>query len=64
VSLLRFDEAGQVISKEPFLNGFLQGSHDYDAWGHLVDLPVMSDGSLLISDDTADTIYRVTYSTP
>ena len=31
------------------------------AWGRPVDLLVMPDGSLLISDDQASVVYRVTY---
>jgi len=41
-----------------FVTGWLQGQK---AWGRPVDLLVMPDGSLLISDDYADIIYRVSY---
>jgi glucose/arabinose dehydrogenase len=34
------------------------------AWGRPVDVLVMPDGSLLISDDTGNAIYRVTYKAP
>ena len=43
---------------EPFAEGFLQGRQ---AWGRPVDLLQMPDGSLLVSDDTAGAIYRITY---
>ncbi len=43
---------------EPFAEGWLQGSA---AWGRPADVLVMPDGSLLVSDDRADAIYRVTY---
>lgn len=49
----------KVISSEPFITGWLQGQND---WGRPVDLLVLSDGSLLISDDDAGVIYRVSYS--
>ena len=31
-------------------------------WGRPVDVQVMPDGALLVSDDTAGAIYRITYS--
>ncbi len=44
---------------EPFADGWLQ---DDGAWGRPVDLEVMPDGSLLVSDDEAGVIYRIVYS--
>jgi glucose/arabinose dehydrogenase len=44
---------------EVFAEGWMR---DEQAWGRPVDLLVMPDGSLLISDDHANAIYRVTYS--
>lgn len=41
-----------------FAEGWLQGSKP---WGRPVDVLVMPDGSLLVSDDTANVIYRITY---
>jgi glucose/arabinose dehydrogenase len=32
-----------------------------DAWGRPVDLQVMPDGSLLVSDDRAGAIYCISY---
>lgn len=43
---------------ETFAEGWLQ---DNKAWGRPVDLIVMKDGSLLVSDDRAGAIYRITY---
>ena len=43
---------------EVFAEGWLQGSQ---AWGRPVDVEVMRDGSLLVSDDKAGVIYRITY---
>ena len=51
-------EANKVVKYEPFAEGFLQGRL---AWGRPVDLMQMPDGSLLVSDDTAGAIYRITY---
>lgn len=35
---------------------------DGSAWGKPVDVLVMPDGSMLVSDDTANAIYRISYS--
>jgi glucose/arabinose dehydrogenase len=34
------------------------------AWGRPTDILEMPDGSLLIADDHANVIYRLTYETP
>jgi glucose/arabinose dehydrogenase len=49
---------GQALSYEPFAEGWLQGQDD---WGRPVDVLELPDGSLLVSDDKADAIYRITY---
>jgi glucose/arabinose dehydrogenase len=49
-----------VIKVTPFITGWLNKEED-SAWGRPVDLLNMPDGSILISDDYADVIYRVTY---
>ena len=51
-------DGDKVTRYDPFAEGFLQGRQ---AWGRPVDLLQMPDGSLLISDDTAGAIYRITY---
>jgi glucose/arabinose dehydrogenase len=43
---------------KPFMTGWLQ---DQQAWGRPVDILVMPDGALLISDDLANAVYRVSY---
>jgi glucose/arabinose dehydrogenase len=43
---------------EVFAEGWLKGT---SAWGRPVDVLEMPDGSLLVSDDAADLIYRITY---
>lgn len=52
-------ENGKPVHYEPFISGWLEGNK---AWGRPVDIAEMPDGSLLISDDHANTIYRLTYS--
>ncbi|MBE0517365.1 MAG: hypothetical protein IBX41_08285 [Methanophagales archaeon] len=51
-------EDNKPVSYDIFAEGWLQGSL---SWGRPVDLEVMKDGSLLISDDKAGLIYRVIY---
>jgi glucose/arabinose dehydrogenase len=45
---------------EVFAQGWL--GDDGDAWGRPVDVEVLRDGSLLVSDDKAGKIYRITWS--
>lgn len=52
---------GEVQSMEPFIDGWLN-DETQKVTGRPVDLLWMKDGSLLISDDYGDAIYRVTYS--
>ena len=42
-----------------FAKGWLQ--KDGTAWGRPVDVLVMPDGALLVSDDKAGVIYRIIY---
>ncbi|MGA7615088.1 MAG: sorbosone dehydrogenase family protein [Thermoanaerobaculia bacterium] len=57
VSLVRLDGT-KAVSYRPFATGWLKGS---SAWGRPVDVQVMPDGALLVSDDHAGAIYRITY---
>jgi len=58
VTLVRL-ENGKAVAYEPFATGWLQGEK---AWGRPVDVLVMPDGSLLVSDDYAGAIYRISYT--
>ena len=59
------DGKGKVAKYEPFLTGFLENeTGDPPMWGRPVDLLVMPDGSMLVSDDYNGIIYRVTYKKP
>jgi glucose/arabinose dehydrogenase len=60
VSLVRIKD-GEAVSYEPFLQGWLQGE---EAWGRPADVQELPDGSLLVSDERAGAIYRVTYKPP
>ena len=47
----------KLLSYKPFMTGFEKGQQ---AWGRPVDVQPLSDGSLLVSDNAAGAIYRVT----
>ena len=51
-------EGGRATSYEPFAEGWLKGSI---AAGRPADVLVMPDGALLVSDDKAGRIYRISY---
>src|SRR5258708_2422122 len=56
------DAKGKVVKAEPFLSGFLVDEKgDPPMWGRPVDVLVMKDGSLLVSDDYNGILYRVSY---
>jgi glucose/arabinose dehydrogenase len=60
ISLVRIRDS-KAVSYEPFAQGWLQGE---SVWGRPVDLEVLPDGSLLVSDDYAGAIYRIRYAPP
>jgi len=60
LTLVTRDEQGN-LRYSVFAQGWLQGQK---AWGRPVDLLVMPDGALLVSDDSAGVIYRISYKKP
>ncbi|HET7500371.1 MAG TPA: sorbosone dehydrogenase family protein [Kofleriaceae bacterium] len=59
VMVVRLD-GNKAVSYEPLVTGWLDEQTD-QAWGRPVDVEVLDDGSLLISDDWKGVLYRVTY---
>jgi glucose/arabinose dehydrogenase len=57
ITLVRLKE-GKAVNYEPFATGWLEGR---EAWGRPVDLLIMPDGALLVSDDRAGAIYRISW---
>ena len=53
-------DGDRVTDYRIFAEGWLEA--DNTGWGRPVDVQVMPDGALLVSDDTAGAIYRITYS--
>ena len=45
-----------------FRDGSLYVAEGQSAWGRPVDVLVMGDGSLLVSDDQRGVVYRIVYS--
>jgi len=60
ITLVRL-RGNQATSYEVFAEGWLQG---ITAWGRPVDIQVMPDGALLVSDDKTGAIYRISYRKP
>ncbi|MFC1716373.1 PQQ-dependent sugar dehydrogenase [Candidatus Poribacteria bacterium] len=58
VTLVRL-ENNKAVSYETFAEGWLQGG---SAWGRPVDVLVIPDGALLVSDDRIGAIYRISYN--
>jgi len=57
ITMVRLTQ-GEAAAYEVFGEGWLQGR---DVTGRPVDLLVMPDGALLVSDDYAGAIYRISY---
>ena len=73
----RAQPTGYKVVRVPFKNGRPQGHYENfvtgfwvsgqkraEVWGRPAAIAVAKDGSLLIADDTAGTIWRVTYTGP
>lgn len=58
ITLVRMVD-GQAVSYETFADGWLQ---DGESWGRPVDLLLLPDGSMLVSDDKGGRIFRITYT--
>lgn len=58
---IRFKNGKPVGGYDDFLTGWMLGPNDRTVWGRPVGLLVMPDGSLLITDDGANKIWRVSY---
>lgn len=58
VTLVRL-KGEKVVRYEPFASGWRIGN---TAWGRPVDVEMMADGSLLVSDDQNGVIYRISWA--
>jgi len=65
VMRVKVDENGKAGKPTPFLTGFMTDEKaDPPMWGRPVDILMMRDGSMLVSDDYNGIIYRVSYAAP
>lgn len=61
IMMVTLDANQKATSYKPFAEGWLMPEED-DAWGRPVDLEFLPDGSMLVSDDYANAIYRIYYA--
>ncbi len=59
ISMVKLDD-NEAVSYETFIDGWLD-EESQERFGRPVDLLFLKDGSMLISDDFGDAIYRVSY---
>ena len=59
IATVTLDKDGNSTAYESFASGWMQTGK---AWGRPDDVLVMPDGALLVSDDTANCVYRITYA--
>nr|WP_299173354.1 sorbosone dehydrogenase family protein [uncultured Allomuricauda sp.] len=60
ISLVKLED-NKAVSYETFIDGWLD-EEKQEAFGRPVDMLFLNDGSMLISDDFGDAIYRITYT--
>ncbi len=58
VVVVYLDAKGNMKSMEEFLGGFIENNNYI---GRPVDVEIMKDGSMLVSDDWNAAVYRITY---
>jgi glucose/arabinose dehydrogenase len=56
-------EGSKATGYQPFAKGWLDETQD-EPWGRPVDIEQLPDGSILVSDDFANAIYRISYQAP
>lgn len=61
VIFIPFDKNGQPGKPEDFLTGFIADESKNEVYGRPVGVTVLEDGSLLVADDAANTIWRISY---
>ena len=68
VAVVKIGRSGKAGPPEVFAEGWLKGVRRAfrdtaigDAWGRPADVLVMPDGALLVSDDTGNAVYRISY---
>jgi len=62
LAFVAFKEGKPSADPVPFLTGLVPDAGGPDVYGRIVGVTVAPDGSLLVSDDGADVVYRVSYA--
>ena len=62
INFLSFKGGKPVGEPVEFLSGFMLGQQSRDVWGRPVGILQLADGSLLLSEDGNNRIYRISYS--
>jgi len=60
LSLVKVDASSKVTGYETFASGWMNETTQ-KVWGRPVDVLLLPDGSMLVSDDQANVIYRISY---
>jgi glucose/arabinose dehydrogenase len=60
LSLVKVDAGGRSLGYETFASGWLDEATQ-KVWGRPVDVILLKDGSMLVSDDYAGVVYRISY---
>jgi glucose/arabinose dehydrogenase len=61
---IRFKGGRPVGGYQDFITGWMLDENNREVWGRPVGLLILPDGSMLVTDDGADKIWRVTYEPP
>jgi glucose/arabinose dehydrogenase len=61
VLFIPFDKNGKPGKPQDFLTGFIASETSNEVYGRPVGVQVLADGSMLVADDAANTIWRVSY---
>ncbi len=61
VLFVPFENGKPAGEPEDFLTGFVSDADDSEVYGRPVDVTVMPDGSLLVNDDSGNTVWKISF---
>ena len=61
MAFVPFKDGKPTSDKQPFLNGWMLAPDKVEVWGRPVGLVELPDGSLLVTDDGGNKIWRISY---
>ena len=59
---IRFKDGKPIGGYDDFITGWMTSEESQEVWGRPVGLLVMKDGSMLVTDDGSNKVWRVTYA--